>query len=269
MRSWKPRCGVRGATSRRDWSLTRERWHSRPADTASPQAAAALDCGMDYAKRIQALRADIDRARCQRRQAVRLLAVAKTRSVAEVAAAYHAGQTEFGENYLQEALAKVSALACLDIRWHFVGAIQSNKTRDIARCFHWVHTLDRRRIATRLAAAAQRDINVCIQVNVDNEPQKAGVAPQALPALLDHVRREPRLRLRGLMVIPKPDGDVRGSFRRTRQLFETLAPQAGEHWDTLSMGMSADYVAAIEEGATIVRIGTAIFGPRPAKAERP
>ena len=224
---------------------------------------------MDYAKRIQALRADIDRARRQRRQAVRLLAVAKTRSAAEVEAAYRAGQTEFGENYVQEALAKTTALAQLDIRWHFIGAIKSNKTRDIARHFHWVHTLDRRRIARRLAAAAQRDIDVCIQVNIDDEAQKAGAAPQDVPALLDDVRGEPRLRLRGLMAIPDPDGDVRASFRRTRQLFEALAPQAGEHWDTLSMGMSADYVAAIEEGATIVRIGTAIFGPRPAKVPRP
>lgn len=224
---------------------------------------------MDYAKRIQALRADIDRARCQSGQAVRLLAVAKSRSVAEVEAAYQAGQREFGENYLQEGLAKASALARLDIRWHFIGAIQSNKTRDIARHFHWVHTLDRPKIATRLGAAAQRDIDVCIQVNIDDEQQKAGVAPEDVPALVGHVRQDPRLRLRGLMVIPNPDGDVRASFRRTRQLFEALAPQAGAHWDTLSMGMSADYVAAIEEGATMVRIGTAVFGPRPAKAERP
>ena len=223
---------------------------------------------MDYAKRIQALRADIDRAR-RPRQAVRLLAVAKTRSAAEVEAAYRAGQTEFGENYVQEALAKTTALAHLDIRWHFIGAIQSNKTRDIARHFHWVHTLDRRRVARRLAAAAHRDIDVCIQVNIDDETQKAGAAPQDVPALLDDVRGEPRLRLRGLTAIPDPAGDVRASFRRTRQLFEALAPQAGEHWDTLSMGMSADYAAAIEEGATIVRIGTAIFGPRPAKVPRP
>ena len=222
----------------------------------------ALDCGMDYAKRIAAMAADIDRTRGQRQPPVRLLAVAKTRSAAEVEAACRAGQVDFGENYLQEAVAKMSALAHLPIRWHFIGAIQSNKTRDIARRFHWIHTLDRAKIASRLGAAADRDIDVCIQVNVDDEPQKAGAAPEDVAALVRHVRSVPRLRLRGLMAIPRADGDVRASFRRMRQLFGALASQAGAHWDTLSMGMSGDYAIAIEEGATMVRIGTALFGPR-------
>ena len=168
---------------------------------------------------------------------------------------------DFGENYAQEAIAKIDALANLDIVWHFVGAIQSNKTRDIARHFHWVHTVDRLKVATRLDAAAERTLNVCIQVNVDAEPQKAGVEPAELPDLIACVAELPRLKLRGLMVIPAP-GDTRSSFRRTRELFDEVAPRARRNWDTLSMGMSGDFADAIAEGANLVRIGTAIFGPR-------
>lgn len=192
---------------------------------------------------------------------VDLLAVSKARSAAEVRAAHGHGLRHFGENYAQEAIAKVRALADLDITWHFIGAIQSNKTRDLARHFQWIHTVDRAKVATRLNAAAEQDLDVCIQVNVDAEPQKAGVHPDELPALVACVSDLPRLKLRGLMVIPEP-GNSRASFRRTRQLFEALAPTAGEHWDTLSMGMSDDFADAIAEGATLVRIGTAIFGPR-------
>ena len=200
---------------------------------------------------------------------VRLLAVSKTRSAAEVRGAFQAGQREFGENYLQEALAKM-AYAPAEAVWHYVGAIQSNKARAIARHFQWVHTVDRLRVAERLEAAAERPLNVCVQVNVSGEPQKAGVAPADAGALIEALAGRARLRLRGLMAIPDPDADARASFRALRGLFDANAPRAGEHWDTLSMGMSADFPIAIEEGATIVRIGTAIFGPRPtAKGPQP
>ena len=228
-----------------------------------------LNCGVDCEKRINAVRAVIAQAARPRRAVAdpRLLAVSKAHSAAQVRAAYAAGQREFGENYVREALAKIAALADLDIAWHFIGAIQSNKTRDIARHFHWVHTVDRAKIATRLDAAVDRPLDVCVQVNVDAEPQKAGIEPNALPALIAHIAALPRLRLRGLMVIPRQDGDRRLAFRRTRMLFQSVASNAGEHWDTLSMGMSDDFETAIGEGATIVRIGTAIFGPRNALAE--
>ena len=224
---------------------------------------------MDYGKRIHAVAAAVEQAQrgAETANPVRVLAVSKTRTAAEVLAAHRAGLTDFGENYVQEAHAKIAALADLDIAWHFIGAIQSNKTRDIAQRFHWVHTIDRARIASRLDAAAPRPLDVCIQVNIDAEPRKAGVAPDALPSLVAHIGSLTRLRLRGLMVIPRQAGDSRASFRRTRQLFNALARQAGPYWDTLSMGMSADFETAIEEGATIVRIGTAIFGPRRPKPQ--
>ena len=219
-------------------------------------------------QRIRAVQAAVERAgrRAGRDGPPTLLAASKARTAAEVGAAYEAGLREFGENYVGEALAKMAALAEADIVWHFIGAIQSNKTRAIARHFHWVHGVDRDRVASRLAAAAERPLNVCLQVNVDAEPRKAGVAPSALAELVAHVAALPRLRLRGLMTIPHPDGDPRDAFRRLRTLFNAAAPEAGEHWDTLSMGMSADFETAILEGATIVRIGTAIFGPRPPEA---
>jgi hypothetical protein len=219
---------------------------------------------MDLAERIRTVRGELAAAeRCAGRPpgSVRLLAVSKTKPAAMVRAAHAGGLRDFGENYVQESVAKVQALADLDLVWHFIGAIQSNKTRDIARHFHWVHTVDRLRIARRLDAAAAGPLNICIQVNVDGEPQKAGLAPTALPGFIADIAALPRLRLRGLMAIPKP-ADTRPSFRRLRELFVDLADIAGPHWDTLSMGMSADFRAAIEEDASIVRIGTAIFGPR-------
>ena len=220
---------------------------------------------MDCNQRIETVNALIRGAERQAGRSpgdVGLVAVSKARSAVEVAAAYRAGQRDFGENYLQEAVAKITALSDLDIAWHFIGAIQSNKTRDIARYFQWIHTVDRTKVATRLSAAAERPLDVCLQVNVDAEPQKAGIHPADLPELVARVRALPRLRLRGLMAIPKADGDHRQSFGKLRGLFHVLAARAGEHWDTLSMGMSADFDAAIAEGATLVRIGTAIFGPR-------
>ena len=223
--------------------------------------------GMGIDGRVGALKGTIERAGPGRD--VRLLAVSKARSAGEVEAGYGAGLVDFGENYLQEAVGKMAALGHLPLVWHFVGAIQSNKTRDIASRFQWVHTVDRARIASRLDAAARQPIDVCIQVNIDAEGQKAGVAPAEAGALVGHILALKQLRLRGLMAIPRPGGDGRDSFRRTRALFEALRPQAGRHWDTLSMGMSGDFETAIEEGATIVRIGTAIFGPRPSAGERP
>ena len=226
---------------------------------------------MDCDKRIEAVNAAIGLAEGRAGRSpsrVRLIAVSKARTAGEVRAAYESGQRDFGENYLQEAVVKMTALSNLDIVWHFIGAIQSNKTRDIARRFQWVHTVDRARIASRLDDAAERPLDICVQVNIDDEPQKAGVAPSDLSALVTHIQGLPRLRLRGLMAIPRADGDHRTSFRALRRHFDTLADDAGDHWDTLSMGMSDDFEIAIEEGSTLVRIGTAIFGPRPTPARQ-
>lgn len=196
-----------------------------------------------------------------------LLAVSKTRSPEEIAAAADVGVEHFGENYLQEALPKLKSLAGRDVTWHFIGTVQSNKTRDIARNFQWVHTLDRRKIAERLNSGRRglAPLDVCIEVNIDDEPQKSGIAPDAVGELIDAVRGLPHLRLRGLMVIPAPKEDeqsARDSFSLTAELFDRHRPIGGPHWDTLSMGMSDDFGTAIEEGSTCVRIGTAIFGPR-------
>ncbi len=198
---------------------------------------------------------------------IQLLAVSKTVAAAEIRRAYAAGQRAFGESYVQEAAEKVEALNDLPLKWHFIGPIQSNKTRPIAENFSWVHSLDRARIADRLAAARPSDLpdlQVCLQVNISNEPSKGGVAPQDLPALARHVQNLPRLKLRGLMAIPEPTGDPlrqRQAFRQLRQLLEQLNAE-GFQLDTLSMGMSDDLEAAIAEGATIVRVGSAIFGER-------
>ena len=224
---------------------------------------------MESKKRIEAVREAIDDAcrRGGRAGDVRLVAVSKTRSAEEVRAAQAAGITDFGENYLQEAVAKIEQ-SQVAANWHFIGAIQSNKTRAIARHFNWIHTIDRLRVAKRLSDAAMHPLDVCIQVNIDAEPQKAGAKPDELAALIDGIKGLAHLRLRGLMTIPHAatsaqDASVRCSFRRTRRLFEELDVEAGPHWDTLSMGMSGDFEIAIDEGATMVRIGTAIFGPRP------
>jgi hypothetical protein len=197
---------------------------------------------------------------------VRLLAVSKTQPAAVLRAAYGLGQREFGENYLQEAVEKQDALADLDILWHFIGPIQSNKTRPIAERFDWVHGIDRLKIAQRLSDQRPEDIaplNVCIQVNIGGESTKSGVAPAGLAGLAHAVAALPRLRLRGLMAIPAPTtdaGEQHAAFRRLRELLDGLdMPEL----DTLSMGMSGDLEAAVAEGATLVRIGTAIFGRRP------
>ena len=200
-------------------------------------------------------------------EGIQLLAVSKTFPAESVREAYAAGQRAFGESYVQEAMEKIEALNDLPLKWHFIGPIQSNKTRPIAESFAWVHSLDRDRIADRLSAARPSslpDLQVCLQVNISNEPSKGGVAPQDLPALARHVQTLPRLKLRGLMAIPEPTDDPvkqRLAFVRLRELLVQLNA-AGFQLDTLSMGMSDDLEAAIAEGATIVRVGSAIFGER-------
>jgi pyridoxal phosphate enzyme (YggS family) len=198
---------------------------------------------------------------------VRLLAVSKTFGAAAVRDLAACGQREFGENYLQEALDKQAQLRDLPLLWHFIGPIQSNKTRSIAEHFSWVHSVDRLKIAERLSAqrpAGLPPLQVCIEVNVSGEASKGGVATAGLPALADAVAALPGMQLRGLMAIPAPATDVaaqRAAFRQVRAAFEALVAR-GHPLDTLSMGMSADLEAAILEGATIVRIGTALFGER-------
>ena len=199
---------------------------------------------------------------------VALVAVSKTRTPAEVAALHALGQRAFGESYLQEALGKLDALAELGLEWHFIGPLQANKTRRIAERFAWVHSVDRLRVAERLDAqrpASLPPLAVCLQVNVSGEASKAGVTPAELPALAAAVAALPRLRLRGLMAIPAPEADPvrqRLPFRALRELAASLRA-AGHPLDTLSMGMSDDLEAAVVEGATLVRVGTALFGPRP------
>lgn len=198
---------------------------------------------------------------------IRLLAVSKTHSAAAVRAAIDAGQHEFGENYLQEALGKIEQLREKKVCWHFIGPIQSNKTRDLAAHFDWVQSVDRPRIARRLheqRPPGLPPLNVCLQVNVDREPQKAGLAPEDVIGMAEMVHELPRLKLRGLMAIPAAREDFAGqrtSFAQLRELFDALRA-TGHELDTLSMGMSGDLRAAIAEGSTMVRIGTAIFGAR-------
>jgi len=198
---------------------------------------------------------------------VRLLAVSKTWGADAVRQAHAAGQTAFGENYIQEAVDKITALKDLPLEWHCIGPIQSNKTRLVAEHFDWVHSIDRLKIAQRLSErrpASLPPLQVCIQVNVDGGETKSGVSPEDLPELAHAVAALPNLRLRGLMTIPEPAESpeaARAVHRQARQLLEALKGQ-GLALDTLSMGMSADMEAAILEGSTMVRVGTAIFGKR-------
>jgi pyridoxal phosphate enzyme (YggS family) len=200
-------------------------------------------------------------------QSVTLLAVGKAQPLEQLAAAAAAGVQDFGENYLEEARPKIAALQDRTLTWHFIGRLQSNKTRPIAEAFAWVHTLDRLKVAERLAA--QRPfhappLNVCLQVNLAGEISKGGVAPQELPGLAAAVAALPRLKLRGLMCLPPPEQErarQRYWFAQLRMQLERLNG-AGAALDTLSMGMSDDFEAAILEGATIVRLGTVLFGPR-------
>lgn len=198
-----------------------------------------------------------------RRQPAKLLAVSKTKPSQMIAALYQAGQRDFGENYLQEALDKIKELRDLFITWHYIGSIQRNKTRDIAQHFDWVHTLERDVIAKRLNE--QREglppLNVLIQVNIDDEQTKSGCQPSGVPELIMQCQHYPNLCLRGLMVIPQKDSV--DAFERTKCLFEQMAMQFDlPHWDSMSMGMSQDLSEAVANGSTMVRVGTAIFGAR-------
>lgn len=198
---------------------------------------------------------------------ISLLAVSKTVTASVVREAYLAGQNAFGENYLQEALDKMRELRDLPLQWHFIGPIQSNKTRAIAENFSWVHSVDRLKVAERLSEQRPANLpplNVCLQINVSGEASKGGATPAEAEALAQAVAVLPRLKLRGLMAIPAPAAELavqRAAFARMRELQMRLNG-AGLKLDTLSMGMSHDMTAAILEGSTIVRVGTAIFGSR-------
>jgi len=203
----------------------------------------------------------------RRPDSVLLLAVSKTFPADAVRAAAEAGQRHFGENYVQEGADKVGQLSDPTLVWHFIGPVQSNKTRTIAQCFQWVHTIEREKIARRLSEQREPGLpplEVCLEVNISGEVSKSGTAPDGVFELAEVVAQMPRLRLRGLMAIPEPRPDEalqRDRFARLRELLESLK-RRGHDVDTLSMGMSADLEAAITEGATIVRVGTAIFGER-------
>ena len=198
---------------------------------------------------------------------VRLLAVSKTRTAADILALAQLGVADFGENQVQEAQAKIEQLRGHSLTWHYIGPIQSNKTRQIAENFDWVHSVERSKIADRLHAARPPDkppLNICIQVNIDAEPSKSGIDPGEVPQLAERLLPLTRLKLRGLMALPAPTDDFnaqRRAFMKLRLLQEQLS-DSGCQVDTLSMGMTNDMPAAIAEGATIVRIGTALFGPR-------
>jgi pyridoxal phosphate enzyme (YggS family) len=198
------------------------------------------------------------------RQTVTLIAASKTQTPDALRAANAAGIDQFGENYLQEALEKVSECKEMQATWHFIGALQGNKTRQVAENFDWVHTVDRAKIARRLNDQCSPDkcLNICLQVNIDEDPNKAGVVPAQAATLLESTQGLDRLQVRGLMTILHPQSDPAEGYSRLRQLFEELRPLTQGQWDSLSMGMSGDCEAAIAAGATHVRVGTAIFGPR-------
>jgi PLP dependent protein len=226
---------------------------------------------VDYAQAVRAMLARIAAAEQRYSRApgsVRLLAVTKTRSVNDIRVAISAGQCLFGESYLQEATPKIEALADQPIEWHFIGPIQSNKTRGIARYFSWVHSVDRLKIAQRLNEQRPEQgppLNICIEVNISGEVGKSGVPPDEVPALVREVSRLPRLQVRGLMTVPPPSHNFATQRRfchQLRDLRDTLA-QDNPTLDTLSMGMTDDLEAAVAEDATIVRIGSGIFGSRP------
>ena len=218
----------------------------------------------DFPANLAAVRRRIERAAAavgREPASIALLAVTKMQPLAAVSAARRAGVALFGTNYVQEGIAQIDAAP--DAEWHYIGRLQSNKTRAVAERFAWVHTIDRPAIARRLSEQRPMGtpLQACVQVNIDDEPTKGGVAPRDVAALAALVGQLPGLHLRGLMAIPRADRDPRSAFARVRALFETLrADHPG--LDTLSMGMSADLEAAIAEGATIVRVGTALFGAR-------
>ncbi|MBF8268420.1 MAG: Pyridoxal phosphate homeostasis protein [Gammaproteobacteria bacterium] len=225
----------------------------------------------DIAVNLEKIRARIRQAEQQYHRppgSVGLLAVSKSRSADEILSAMACGQREFGENYLQEAIPKMDALDAAEVRWHFIGPIQSNKCRAIAERFAWVHSLDRIKVAQRLndmRPATAPPLNICIEVNISDESTKAGISPEDLPAFAVAINKLPHVRLRGLMAMPKPCSDFTGQRNAFQRLYECYAGlnAEGMQLDTLSMGTTDDMEAAIAEGSTMVRIGTAIFGPRP------
>lgn len=231
----------------------------------------ALEIMDAIADNLQAVKQRIARAAAASNRsasAIQLLAVSKTFGAAEIRQAWQCGQRSFGENFVQEAVAKIPALGDLAIEWHFIGPLQSNKTRPVAEHFAWVHSLEREKIARRLDEARPPHLpplNVLIQINVSAEASKSGLMPGGEQMLAATIATLPRLRLRGLMAIPEPTSDhalQRARFARLRMLFEALR-RDHPAIDTLSMGMSADLEAAIAEGSTLVRVGSAIFGTRP------
>ena len=193
---------------------------------------------------------------------VRVLAVSKTRNSAEIRLAYDSGVENFGENYVQEAVQKIHELRDLPLTWHYIGGIQSNKTKDLARYFQLVHSIDRANIASRLNAARAKfepnnPLNVCLQLNLDEEVQKSGVSARDVEELLRHTKQLTHLRVRGFMTIPKPNADssfVQEGFRQAAELFRKYRDIGDDNWDTLSMGMSNDFAIAVAEGATLLRL---------------
>jgi len=199
------------------------------------------------------------------RDSVQLLAVSKTKPASDLVTLYRLGQRHFAESYLQEALIKQQQLAAFNITWHFIGPIQSNKTKPIAAHFDWVHSIDRIKIAQRLSeqrASNLPPLNICLQVNISEETSKSGVSLENLPELVESVARLPRLRLRGVMAIPEPENNYSKQRQPYRHLYQAVQQLNVPELDSFSFGMSGDLKAAIMEGATIVRIGTALFGER-------
>jgi PLP dependent protein len=198
-------------------------------------------------------------------ESVLLLAVSKTKSVKDIAAAYQAGQRHFGESYCQEALKKRLELGAYDITWHFIGPVQSNKTKALATHFAWVHSVDSLKIAKRLSEqrpSALPPLNICLQVNISGEQSKSGITLSELPQLCELVAMLPNIKLRGVMAIPMPEEDFELQRLPYKTLYQAVAKLGNPELDTYSFGMSGDLNAAIAEGATIVRIGTALFGAR-------
>ena len=201
---------------------------------------------------------------------VTIMAVSKTRQASEVRSMANLGMRCFGENYVKEAIEKKQALTDLNIDWHFIGAIQSRKCADIAKHFSWVHSIDRFKVAKKISDHADTEIQVCIQVNIDNEPTKAGVMVESVAELVEEVSQLPHLNVRGIMVIPSPSHleQTPNAFDRAAHLLTTLQAQFKDlSLDTLSMGMSGDMTEAVAAGSTCVRVGTALFGPRPPKQD--
>lgn len=243
-----------------------------PETDADPAAPRTPTPPQTLAERLAALRLRIESAsHIAGRAEPLLLAVSKKQPTSAIVAAYQAGLRAFGESYVNEAITKIEALGALpDLEWHFIGPLQSNKTALVAAHFDWVHSIDRLKVAQRLNDQRPPHlppINLCVQVNLDQEVQKAGIEPDKLGSLLAALRALPRIRIRGLMCIPAQRDDFaaqRVPFRQLADLYTHWAPIMGSDWDTLSMGMSDDLEAAILEGSTIIRVGTALFGEREA-----